>query len=396
MAGLVAGRAHAQDLVSKEQKVRIGVLCDMAPGYAAEQATGLVIAARLAAADAGGRAGTLIVEVVSADHGNEPDIGAAIAQRWLDNEQVDAIVDMPATTVALTVGDTVRDRNKVLLGVGLGMADLAGARCSSNTVDWTTDNWELAHTLGHAVLQHGGNNWFFITGDQAFGNDLQAQLEDAVRTGGGTVAGMVRHPPGAKDFTSFLLQAHTSGANVLALACSGADAANVIKQAADYGLNQNMMMVGPTANVNVIAAAGLKRTAGMLTASPYYWDHDDASRAFATRFSTAHPARVMPNETQAGVYAAVTHYLKAVASVGSADDGRVVVDAMKRAPTTDPLFASGKIRSDGRKLNEILLFETKTPAESTADWDFLREVEAIPAEQAFRPLDKGTCKLTLL
>lgn len=397
-SGLAVGHARAQEQNggTDEKKVRIGVLADMSAGFAAEQASGSVIAARLAAADAGGRAGKLVIEVIAGDHKNQPEVGAAIVQRWIDNEAVDAIVNVPNTAVTFTVGDIVRDRNRVLLSAGIAMSDLAGTRCSANTVQWVTDAWELGHSLARAVMARGGSNWFFLSADHPFGADLQAQMEDAVRLGGGSVAGSVHHPAGTKDFTSFLLQAQTSGANVLALASAGTDAIGAITQASEYGLSANMTVIAPAASVNVLAQAGLKRSAGMLAATPFYWDLNAPSRAFAARFAAAQAGHVMPNQTQAGVYAAVAHYVKAVTSVGSADDGRAVVEAMKRTPTDDALFGRGNIRADGRKLDPLFVFQTKTPDQSTGPWDLFRQIDTVSVEQAFRPIDGGTCKLTLL
>ncbi|MBV9539032.1 MAG: ABC transporter substrate-binding protein [Acidisphaera sp.] len=373
--------------------VKIGVLNDQSGAYADYQGIGSVVGAQLAADDMGGKIGDMPVQVITADHQNSPDIGSAIARRWLDNEGVDAIADVPNSAIALAVNDLVRQRNKVLLGSGVGTSELTGAKCSPNTVHWTYDNWELGHALGSAVLARGGNKWFFLTADYAFGYDLESNTANAVKAGGGTVLGEVKHPLGTSDFSSYLLQAQSSGANVLALANAGADTTNSIKQANEFGLAQTMTIVGPIVNINVIAGTGLAAAQGVLAVTPFYWDFNDATRAFAARFAARHPRHIMPNDMQAGVYAAVLHYGKAVKAIGRADDGAAVVDEMKRLPTDDPLFGRGTIRPDGRKVHPVYLFQTKTPAESTGQWDMFKLVSTIPAAEAFRPLNEGHCPL---
>ncbi len=373
--------------------IKIGVLNDQSGAYADYQGIGSVVAAQLAVDDFGGKVGDAPVVVVSADHKNSPDVGSTIARTWFDVDEVDAIADVPNSAIALAVNQLARDRNKVLLASGAGTSELTGARCSPNTVQWTYDNWELGHALGRAVLARGGNRWFFLTADYAFGYDLAANTADAVKAGGGSVAGEVRHPLGTADFSAFLLQAQTSGANVLALANAGADTTNAIKQANEFGLPAKMAIVGPIVNINVIEGTGLKAAAGVLAVTPFYWDMTDATRAFARRFADRHPRHIMPNDMQAGVYAAVLHYLKAVREVGSPIDGAAVVAEMKRLPTDDPLFGQGSIRADGRKLHPVFLFETKTQAESTGKWDMFKQIGTVPADQAFRPLADGKCPL---
>ena len=376
-----------------QKPIRIGVLNDQSGVYADYQGVGSVYAAQLAVEDMGGRVGDTPVEVISADHQNSPDIGSTIARKWLDQDGVDAIADVPNSAIALAVNQLVRDHNKVLLGSGVGTSELTGKQCSPNTVQWTYDNWELGHALGRAVIARGGNKWFLLTSDYAFGYDLAANVRDAVQTGGGSVLGEVKHPLGTADFSSYLLQAQSSGANVLALANAGGDTVNAIKQANEFGLPASMTIVGPIVNINVIAATGLKAAAGVLAVTPFYWDMNDATRAFAARFAARHPRHIMPNDMQAGVYAAVVDYLKAVKAVGGASNGRAVVDAMKATPTDDPLFGKGSIRADGRKIHPVYLFETKTPAESKSEWDMFKLLSTIPADQAFRPLSEGHCPL---
>ncbi len=373
--------------------LRIGVLNDMSGVYADYQGVGSVVAAEMAVADFGGKVAGRPIEVVFADHQNKPDIGATIARKWFDQDGVDVIVDVPNSAVAFAVADIAREKNRVFIGSGAGSSELTGARCSPNTVHWTYDTWELGNALGQAVSARGGKKWFFITADYAFGSDLETQTANAVKRAGGTVVGSVRHPLGTNDFSAYLLQAQASGADVLALANAGGDTTTAIKQAHEFGLTDKMTVVGPIVNINVIQGTGLKDSAGVLAVTPFYWDYNDASRAFAKRFAEKHPRHIMPNDMQAGVYASVLHYLKAVQALGSAADGRAVVAQMKRMPTDDVLFGQGVIRADGRKLHPVYLFQTKTPAQSKGEWDMFTYLATVPADQAFRPLADGKCPL---
>ena len=383
----------ATGAIAADGPIRIGVLNDMSGAYADYQGPGSVIAAKLAVEDAG-KVGGRAVEVVSADHQNKVDIGTAIARRWFDLDGVDMIVDVPNSAIAFGVAQIARDKNKVFIGSGAGSAELTGKQCSPNTVHWTYDTWQIGHTLGQAVVDQGGKRWFFITADYAFGKDLQSSTSDAVRAAGGTVLGSAVHPIGTSDFSSLLVQAQSSGADVLALANGGADTANSIKQSVEFGLTKTMMLAGLVLNINMIQAVGLKDSQGSLAVMPFYWDMNDGTRSFAKRFAAAHPRHIMPNDMQAGVYAAVLHYLKAVAALGgNASDGLTIVDKMKALPTNDPLFGAGSIRKDGRVLHPVYLMKVKTPAESRGDWDFFKLVSTIEADKAFRPLGAGGCPL---
>jgi branched-chain amino acid transport system substrate-binding protein len=372
--------------------LRIGVLNDMSSVYADFQGPGSVLAAQMAVEDFA-KTSKRKVEVISGDHQNKPDIGAAIARRWLDVEGVDMIIDLPNSGVALAVAEIVREKNKVAIGSGAGTALLTGAKCSPNFVHWTYDTWAYGHSLARAVLEQGGKTWFFITADYAFGYDLEKQASDAVVAGGGKVLGAVRHPIGTNDFSSFLLQAQTSGAQVVAFANAGGDLTNSLKQAAEFGLVPKQRMVGLIFGITNIPALGLKATAGLQSVAPFYWDMNDGTRAWSRRFQARHPKHAMPNDMHAGVYAGVMHYLTAVEKVGSPDDGKAVVAAMKSIPTDDPLFGKGTIRQDGRKLHPMYLLQVKSPAESKGDWDYLKVVATVPADQAFRPLNEGGCPL---
>jgi len=332
--------------------------------------------------------GNAPIEVLAADHGNKPDVGLAITRRWIDQDGVDAVLDVPNSAIALAVADLVRERNKVFIGSGAGIADLTGSRCSPNTVHWTYDTWQLSHALGRAIAERGGKTWFTLTADYAFGADLDRNLRDAVVAAGGQIVGGVKHPFPTNDFSSFLLAAQASGAQVLALNNAGGDMTTALKQAAEFGLTQSMQIGGPVYNINVAQGVGLPVAQGVLGVTPFYWDMTDATRTWSRRFAALHPRHAMPNDMQAGVYAGLLHYLKAVAKVGS-DDGRAVVAAMKTIPTDDPLFGQGSIRPDGRKIHPVYLVTTKTPSESRGEWDVFTVLSTIPAELAFRPMADG-------
>ena len=380
-------------LAQAQEPVRIGVLNDQSSVYADFQGKGSVLAAEMAVEDYGGRAAGRKVEVLSADHQNKPDVGSAIARKWLDQDGVDLIVDLPNSAVALAVNEVVRQKNRVMIGSGAGTSELTGSKCSPNTVHWTYDTWAYGHSLAKAVVQRGGKTWFFITADYAFGHDLERQATDQLVRDGGKVVGGVRAPLGTPDFSSFLLQAQSSGAQVVALAVAGGDTTNSLKQASEFGLTAKQSMVSLIFTLNNVPALGLKASQGVLTVNPFYWDMNPGTRAFSRRFQKRAHNGAMPNDMQAGVYSAVLHFLKAVDKVGGATDGRAVVAAMKAMPTDDPLFGKGRIREDGRKLHPMYLLQVKSPGESKGDWDYYKVVSTIPAEQAFRPMSEGNCPL---
>ncbi|ACL61239.1 ABC transporter substrate-binding protein [Methylobacterium nodulans] len=385
---LLPGLASAQD-----KSIRIGVLNDQSGPYADFQGIGSVIAAQMAVEDYGGTVAGRKIDVVSADHQNKTDVGANIARAWIDRDGVDLIVDVPNSAVALAVSNIAREKNKVLIGSGAGSAELTGRQCSPNTVHWTYDTWSLGHSIAHAVVQRGGKNWFFLTADYAFGHDLERQASEQVQKDGGTVLGTARHPVGTPDFSSFLLRAQSSGAQVLGLANAGADETTAIKQAVEFGLTQQMSLVGLVFDLNNVPALGMQTAQGILTVNAWYWDLSDPSREFAKRFAARHPKRDMPNHHQAGVYAGVLHYLKAVDKAGSAENGKAVVSAMKALPTDDPLFGKGSVRQDGRAIHPMYLLQVKTPEQSKSTWDVFNVLTTIPGEDAFRPLEAGGCPL---
>jgi branched-chain amino acid transport system substrate-binding protein len=385
---LSAGFANAGD-----KAIRIGVLNDMSSVYADFQGPGSVISAQMAVEDFGGSVAGKPIEVVAGDHQNKPDIGKALAQKWYGEDGVDAIADLPNSAVALAVSYLTRERNKVLLGSGAGTSELTGKQCSPNTVHWTYDTWAQGHGIARALVERGLKRWFFVTSDYAFGHDLEQNASSEILKQGGAVLGTVRHPLGTADFSSFLLQAQASGADVVAFANAGGDFTTSVKQAAEFGLPARQKLTGLILNTNNVPALGIQIAQGLFALNSFYWDMNDGTRAWAKRWAERHPQHNMPNDMQAGVYAAVLHYLKAVAKLGSASDGKAVVEAMKALPTDDTLFGKGRIREDGRKLHPMYLFQVKSPAESIGKWDVYKLISTVPADQAFRPLPEGNCPL---
>jgi branched-chain amino acid transport system substrate-binding protein len=392
LAAVLLALMSTSALAEMNGALRIGVLNDMSSVYADFQGPGSLVAAQMAVEDFA-KTSKRKIEVISADHQNKPDVGAGVARRWLDVEGVDMIVDMPNSAVALAVGDIVRDKNKVAIGSGAGTALLTGAKCSPNFVHWTYDTWANGHALARGVLAGGGKTWFFITADYAFGHDLEKQASDEVTASGGKIIGTVRHPLGASDFSSFLLQAQASGAQVVALANAGGDTTNTVKQAAEFKIGAQQKIVSLIFDLQSVPALGLNTAQGLTAINAFYWDSNDQTRAWSQRFQSRHPKKMMPNHMHAGVYAGVLHYLKAVDKVGSPTDGRAVVAAMKAMPTDDPLFGKGTIRADGRKIHPMYLLQVKTPAESKSEWDVFKVVGTIAADKAFRPLNEGGCPL---
>ena len=331
------------------------------------------------------------VEIISADHQNKPEVGAAIARRWFDTDNVDVIMDVPNSAVALAVVAVAQEKNKAVIGSGAGSSVMTGPKCSKNFVHWTYDTYSSGTSLGKAVTENGGKTWFFVTADYTFGKDMEANCTTAVEAAGGKVLGSVRHPLNTADFSSFLLQAQASGADVIGFANGGGDTNSCFKQAHEFGLKPKGGLAAFTLNVTNVPALGLGTIEGALFPTAFYWDADDATRAFGKRFLAAHPNKIMPNDMQAGMYGATAHLLKAMARTRSAADGVALVDAMKAIPIDDPLFGKGRIREDGRALHAIYIYRAKTPSESKYPWDYFERVSTIPGDQAFRPMDKGGC-----
>ena len=386
----VASSATAQ---MTDKVIKIGVLNDQSGLYADLSGQGSVVAAKLAVENFGGKIDGTPIEVIFADHQNKPDVGSNIARQWYDVEKVDVIVDVPTSSVALAINQITKDKNKVFLDSGAATSDLTGKACSPNTIHWTYDTWALANGTGKAVVQSGGDTWFFLTADYAFGHALERDVTAVVKAAGGKVLGSVRHPLNASDFSSFLLQAQASKAKVIGLANAGGDTINSIKAAAEFGITQGgQRLAGLLVFVNDINALGLKVAQGLQLTEAFYWDRDDKTRAWSKRFSDRKKGSE-PSMVQAGVYSAVLHYLKAVQALKSDADGKAVVEKMKQMPTDDEVFGKGSIRVDGRKLHPMYLYQVKSPAESKNPWDYYKLVREIPANEAFRSLSESDCPL---
>jgi branched-chain amino acid transport system substrate-binding protein len=387
-AAALTSAAQAEDIT-----VKLGVLNDMSSLYADIGGQGSVIAAKMAVADFNPAAHGMKVEIVSADHLNKPDVGVNIVRQWIDVDHVDAILDVPTSSVALAVNEVVREKNKVFLVSGAATSDLTGAKCSPNTVHWTYDTWMLANGTGKALVKSGGDTWFFLTSDYAFGHALERDTKAVVLANGGQVLGGVLHPLNTQDFSSFLLQAQASKAKIIGLANAGGDTINAIKQGAEFGITAGgQHFAGLLVFISDVQALGLKVAQGLVLTETFYWDMNDATRAWTKRWQAERPGK-FPAMTVAGVYAATMHYLKAVAALKSATDGKAVVAKMKDMPTDDPLFGKGYIRADGRKIHPAYLFEVKSPEESKYPGDDYKLRATIPADEAFRPMKDDNCPM---
>ena len=377
--------------------IRIGVLNDQSGPYRDDGGPTGVVCAKQALLDFGVSGLGFNVEVLVADHQNKPDVGVSIARQWLDRDGVDAIVDVPTSSVGLAVNTVCREKNKVHLNSGTGTSDLTGPQCSPNTIHWTYDTYMLGKSTGGATVKAGGDSWFFITADYVFGQTLQRDTAEIVKKTGGKVLGSIAYPfPETTDFSSMLVRAQASGAKVLGLAMAGADTENCIKQAHEFGLNTTMKIAALLIQVRGVRALGLDTAEGMRWSESYYWDLNDRTRAWNDRVKTKTPNGVWPNMTQAGDYAATLHYLKALQSMGVAAakaDGRAVVERMKAMPTDDDCFGPGKIRPDGRALHPCYLLEAKKPSESKHSWDIAKVVATTPMDEAFRPMEDGRCPM---
>ena len=390
LAAAPFGTALAQPLT-----IKLGVLNDQSGPYRDNTGAGSVACARLAVEEWGNKG--FNVEVISADHQNKPDIGASIARQWLDRDGVDVIMDVPTSSVALAVAAIVRERNKVYLNSGGGTADLTGVQCTPNTVHWTYDTYMLARSTATQLVKRGGDKWFFIVADYVFGQQLERDAAAFVRSSGGTVMGRAAYPfPETTDFSSYLLQAQASGANVIGFACAGNDTVNGVKQAHEFGLGVTMRMAALLAHPTDVDAIGPELAQGLYLTSTFYWDMNEGTRAFTKRVRDRMPGKHPPNMIQAGCYGSALHYLKAVAALGPAKakaDGAAAVAQMKAMRTMDDAFGPGSIRGDGRALFPAFLFKTRAPGDIKNGWDLLDLVAATPATEAWRPIDEGGCSL---
>jgi branched-chain amino acid transport system substrate-binding protein len=387
---LLTGIALADDKV-----VKIGSLSDQTSLYADIGGPGSTLAAQMAVEDSGLLKMGWTIDVVSGDHQNKPDIGAGIARKWFDEDKVDVIVDVPNSGVGLAVAAVVKEKNGVYLNSGAASSDLTGKACTPNTVHWAYDTYALANGTGKAVVKAGGDSWFFLTADYAFGHALQRDTSAVVEANGGKVLGSVNVPLNTPDFSSFLLQAQSSKAKIIGLANAGGDTSNSIKQAHEFGITAGgQRLAALLLFITDVNAIGLDIAQGLQFTETFYWDMNDGTRAFSKRFSERMKNHAEPTMVQAGVYASLIHYFKALEALGgNPHDGARVVAKMKELPTDDPLFGKGTIRADGRKVHPAYLFEVKSPAESKYPWDYYKLIATIPADEAFRPLSQSECPL---
>jgi branched-chain amino acid transport system substrate-binding protein len=382
--------AFAQDKTAK-----IGVLTDLSGLYADLGGQGSIVAAQMAVEDSGMVAKGWKLDVISADHQNKPDVATNIARQWIDVEKVDVLMDVLNSGVALAVNNVVKEKNSIMINSGAASSDLTNAQCTPNTVHWTYDTYMLAHSTGQALVKAGGDTWFFITADYAFGAALERDTTAVVVANGGKVIGDVKHPLNTADFSSFLLQAQASKAKIIGMANAGGDTTNTIKQASEFGIVAGgQKLAGLLLFITDVNSLGLKVAQGLNLSSTFYWDTNDQTRAFSKRFAARMKTNAEPTMVQAGVYSGLLHYFKALDALGgNPHDGAKVVAKMKEMPTDDPLFGKGMIRIDGRTIHPAYLFEVKSPAESKYPWDYYKLIATIPAEEAFRPLSESQCPL---
>lgn len=384
------GGALAQD-----KTVKVGVLTDNSGLYADLGGPGSTLAAQMAIEDSKLAAKGWKVDLISADHQNKPDIGTATARQWIDVEKVDVFMDVLNSGVALAVNNVVKEKNSIMINSGAATSDLTNAQCTPNTVHWTYDTYMLAHSTGQALVKAGGDTWFFITADYAFGHALERDTAAVVTASGGKVLGDVKVPLNNADFSSFLLQAQASKAKIIGMANAGGDTTNTIKQAAEFGIVKGgQKLAGLLLFLTDVHSLGLNVAQGLNLSSTFYWDMNDQTRAFSKRFAERAKNKAMPTMVQAGVYSGLLHYFKALEALGgNPHDGAKVVAKMKEIPTDDPLFGKGSIEPNGRALHPAYLFEVKTPAESKGPWDYYKLIGTTPADKAFRPLSESKCPL---
>ncbi len=381
--------------LAQDKTVKIGVLNDQSGLYADVTGPNSVLAAQMAVEDSGLTAKGWKIDIVVGDHLHKPDVGVNIARQWFDRDKVDVIVDVPTSSVGLAVNNVVKEKNGVYLNSGTGSSDLTNKACSPNTIHWAYDTYLLANGTGSAVVKSGGDTWFFLTADYAFGTALERDTTEALTKLGGKVVGGVRHPLNTADFSSFLLQAQASKAKVIGLANAGGDTINAIKQASEFGIvSGGQKLAGLLMFITDIHSLGLKVANGLNFTEPFYWDLNDNTRAFSKRFQERARNKSMPTTVHAGVYASLLHYFKVLEAMGgNSHDGLKIVEKMKATPTDDILFGKGEIQPNGRKIHPAYLFEVKKPEDSKGPWDYYKLVATIPADQAFTPLDKSSCPL---
>jgi branched-chain amino acid transport system substrate-binding protein len=386
----MAGTAHAQ---YSDGKLKIGVLTDLSGTYSDLAGKGTIVAAQMAIDDFGGKINGQPIELISADHQNKADIASGIARKWYDTEQVDVIAELVTTAAAIAVREVSKEKGKVDLVSGAASTPLTNDKCSPTGFHWTYDTYALANGTGDAVVKNGGKSWFFLTADYAFGQNLQAQTEKVVKANGGVVKGAVKHPFPNADFSSFLLQAQSSGAQIIGLANAGSDTINAIKQAKEFGITQaGQSLAGLLVFITDVHSLGLETAQGMMLTTGFYWDMDEGTRAWSKRWSEKMGGGKMPSMVHAGTYSMVLHYLKAAAAAKT-DEGVKVADEMRKIPIADFFAKNGKIRADGRMVHDMYLAQVKKPSESKGPWDYYKILRTIPGDQAYQPLAESTCPL---
>jgi branched-chain amino acid transport system substrate-binding protein len=395
LLGTALSLASVGFALAQDKTVKIGALSDQSGLYADLGGPGSTLAAQMAVEDSGLAAKGWKIDIISGDHQNKPDVGTAIARQWFDVDKVDIIVDVPNSGVALAVNNVIKEKNGVYINSGAATSDLTNAQCSPNTVHWTYDTYMLAHTTGQALVKAGGDTWFFLTADYAFGAALERDTTAVILANGGKVVGGVKHPLNTSDFSSFLLQAQSSKAKIIGLANAGGDTTNSIKQAAEFGIVKGgQKLAALLLFITDVKAIGLETAQGLNFTETFYWDLNDQTRAFSAKFAARMKNGAPPTMVHAGVYAGVLHYLKALEAMGgNPHDGIKVVDKMKSMPTDDPLFGKGEIQPNGRTIHSAYLFEVKKPSESKAPWDFYKLIGTVPGDQAFTPLSESKCAL---
>jgi branched-chain amino acid transport system substrate-binding protein len=393
LTGLVL--AAATSALADDKVVKIGVLTDMASLYADINGPNTLMAVKMAVEDSGLAAKGWKIDVIGGDHQNKPDVGVGIARQWIDTEKVDIVEDTPNSGVALAVSNLVKEKNSILLNSGAASADLTGKACNANTISYTYDTYMLATGTGKALTKAGGDTWFFLTADYAFGAALERDTTAVVTANGGKVLGGIKHPLNTSDFSSFLLQAQSSKAKVIGLANAGGDTTNAIKQASEFGITAaGQKLAALLLFINDVHSLGLKTAQGLTFTESFYWDMNDATRAWSKRFAEKATNHAMPSMNQAGSYTGILHYLKALEALGgNPHDGAKVVAKMKEIPTDDPLFGKGVLRADGRRLIPAYLFEVKKPEESKYPWDYYKLIATISPDDAAKPLAQSDCPL---
>jgi len=395
LLGTAISIASASIAVAQDKTVKIGALSDQSGLYADLGGPGSTLAAQMAIEDSGLTAKGWKIDVISGDHQNKPDIGTAIARQWFDVDKVDVIVDVPNSGVALAVNNVIKEKNGVYINSGAATSDLSNAQCSPNTVHWTYDTYMLAHTTGQALVKAGGDTWFFLTADYAFGAALERDTTSVITANGGKIVGGVKHPLNTSDFSSFLLQAQSSKAKIIGLANAGGDTTNAIKQAAEFGIVKGgQKLAALLLFLTDVKAIGLETAQGLNFTETFYWDMNDQTRAFSKKFAARIKNGAPPTMVQAGVYSGLIHYFKALEALGgNPHDGIKVVEKMKSIPTDDPLFGKGEIQPNGRTIHSAYLFEVKKPSESKGPWDFYKLIGTVPGDQAFTPLSESKCAM---